>query len=40
MCEAWRCPDETQFLSCWPKLGASGRLLPSDGPIADSTGPN
>lgn len=35
MCVFWCCPDETQLPSCWPKLGASGRLLPSDSPFED-----
>jgi len=36
---ALRCPDGTQFLSYWPTLAASGRLLSSDDPIVDSTDP-
>lgn len=31
LCVAWRCSDGRQFLSFWPKLAASGLLLPSDG---------
>ncbi|GFV19703.1 transposable element Tcb2 transposase [Trichonephila clavipes] len=33
---AWRCPDGTQHLFCWPTLAISGQLLASDGPVVDS----
>ncbi|GFU40115.1 hypothetical protein TNCV_3767801 [Trichonephila clavipes] len=33
---AWRCPDGTQHLFCWPILAFSGQLLASDGPVVDS----
>lgn len=36
----WFCPNGTQFLFYRPKLAASGRLLSSDDPIVDNTGPN
>ncbi|GFV84280.1 DUF4817 domain-containing protein [Trichonephila clavipes] len=34
-CVAWRCPDETQLLFCWPILAVSGRSLASYGPVVD-----
>lgn len=34
------CSDETQFLYNWSTLNASGRLLPSEGQIVDSTAPS
>lgn len=36
----WRCADEIQFLFYPPKMATSGRVLPSDAPIFQSTGPN
>lgn len=39
-CVAWRCPDGTQHLFCWPILAATGQSLASNGPIVDSTCPN
>ncbi|GFY21416.1 transposable element Tc1 transposase [Trichonephila clavipes] len=35
-CVAWRCPDETQHLFCWPILVISGQSLASNGPVVDS----
>ncbi|GFS47280.1 hypothetical protein TNCV_4862551 [Trichonephila clavipes] len=35
-CAAWRCPDETQHLFCWPILDISGQSLASNGPVVDS----
>ncbi|GFU16256.1 hypothetical protein TNCV_4422151 [Trichonephila clavipes] len=35
-CMAWRCPDGTQHLFCWPILAVSGQSLASNGPIVDS----
>ncbi|GFY18555.1 hypothetical protein TNCV_2397801 [Trichonephila clavipes] len=35
-CVAWRCPDGTQHLFCWPILAVSGQSLASNGPIVDS----
>ncbi|GFV21324.1 hypothetical protein TNCV_2370811 [Trichonephila clavipes] len=35
-CVAWRCPDGTQHLFCWPILAVSGQLLASNGPVVDS----
>ncbi|GFV67408.1 hypothetical protein TNCV_4307791 [Trichonephila clavipes] len=35
-CVAWRCPDRTQHLFCWPILAVSGQLLASNGPVVDS----
>ncbi|GFU51867.1 hypothetical protein TNCV_3733751 [Trichonephila clavipes] len=35
-CVAWRCPDGTQHLFCWPILTVSGQSLASNGPIVDS----
>ncbi|GFX10540.1 hypothetical protein TNCV_2583611 [Trichonephila clavipes] len=34
--EAWRCPDGTQHLFCWPNLVISGQSLASNGPVVDS----
>ncbi|GFX37712.1 hypothetical protein TNCV_1261491 [Trichonephila clavipes] len=36
MCVAWRCPDGTQHLFCWPILAVSGQSLASNGPVIDS----
>ncbi|GFV52237.1 hypothetical protein TNCV_3778091 [Trichonephila clavipes] len=33
---AWRCPDGTQHLFCWPILTVSGQSLASNGPVIDS----
>ncbi|GFV16922.1 hypothetical protein TNCV_4365221 [Trichonephila clavipes] len=33
---AWRCPDGTQHLFCWPILGVSGQSLALNGPAVDS----
>ncbi|GFU53803.1 hypothetical protein TNCV_4254221 [Trichonephila clavipes] len=33
---AWRCPDGTQHLFCWPILAVSGHPLASNGPVVDS----
>ncbi|GFW95950.1 hypothetical protein TNCV_4173771 [Trichonephila clavipes] len=35
-CVAWRCPDETQHIFCWPILTISGQSLASNGPVVDS----
>ncbi|GFS63490.1 hypothetical protein TNCV_4610711 [Trichonephila clavipes] len=35
-CVAWRCPDGTQLLFCWPILTVSGQSLASKGPVVDS----
>ncbi|GFU57176.1 transposable element Tcb2 transposase [Trichonephila clavipes] len=35
-CVAWRCPDGTQHLFCWPILVISGRSLASNGSVVDS----
>ncbi|GFV55185.1 hypothetical protein TNCV_1382061 [Trichonephila clavipes] len=35
-CVAWRCPDGTQHLFCWPILPVSDRSRASNGPIIDS----
>ncbi|GFY12575.1 hypothetical protein TNCV_2447661 [Trichonephila clavipes] len=35
-CVAWRCPDGTQHLFCWPILTVSGQSLASNGPVVDS----
>ncbi|GFV05438.1 hypothetical protein TNCV_226491 [Trichonephila clavipes] len=35
-CVAWRCPDGTQYLFCWPILAVSGQSLASNGPVVDS----
>ncbi|GFW30115.1 hypothetical protein TNCV_1054261 [Trichonephila clavipes] len=35
-CVAWRCPDGSQHLFCWPILAVSDRSLASNGPIIDS----
>ncbi|GFS60458.1 hypothetical protein TNCV_947061 [Trichonephila clavipes] len=35
-CVAWRCPDGTQHLFCWPILAISGQSLASNGPVVDS----
>ncbi|GFY03136.1 hypothetical protein TNCV_981411 [Trichonephila clavipes] len=32
-CVAWRCPDGTQRLLCWPILAISGQSLASNGPM-------
>ncbi|GFW92580.1 uncharacterized protein TNCV_518971 [Trichonephila clavipes] len=36
MCVAWRCPDGTQHLFCWPILALSGQSQASNGPVVDS----
>ncbi|GFW67419.1 hypothetical protein TNCV_3390901 [Trichonephila clavipes] len=33
---AWRCPDGTQHLFCWPILAVSGQSLASNGPVVNS----
>ncbi|GFW33414.1 hypothetical protein TNCV_2795811 [Trichonephila clavipes] len=35
-CVAWRCPERTQHLFCWPMLAVSGQSLASNGPIVDN----
>ncbi|GFV22650.1 hypothetical protein TNCV_2078401 [Trichonephila clavipes] len=35
-CMAWRCPDGTQHLFCWPILAISCQSLASNGPVVDS----
>ncbi|GFW61102.1 hypothetical protein TNCV_4873121 [Trichonephila clavipes] len=35
-CMAWRCPDGTKHLLCWPILAVSGQSLASNGPVVDS----
>ncbi|GFT42518.1 hypothetical protein TNCV_1787671 [Trichonephila clavipes] len=35
-CVAWRCPDGTQHLFCWPILAISGQSLASNDPVVDS----
>ncbi|GFV70790.1 hypothetical protein TNCV_1947001 [Trichonephila clavipes] len=35
-CVAWRCPDGTQHLFCWPILAVSGQSLASNGLVVDS----
>ncbi|GFY10305.1 hypothetical protein TNCV_2629841 [Trichonephila clavipes] len=35
-CVAWRCPDGTQHLFCWPILAVSGQSLASNDPVVDS----
>ncbi|GFY15243.1 hypothetical protein TNCV_1570541 [Trichonephila clavipes] len=35
-CVAWRCPDETQHLFCWPILAVSDQSLASNGSVVDS----
>ncbi|GFX31788.1 hypothetical protein TNCV_171211 [Trichonephila clavipes] len=35
-CVAWRCPDGTQHLFCWPILAVSGQSLALYGPVVDS----
>ncbi|GFX21271.1 hypothetical protein TNCV_2252191 [Trichonephila clavipes] len=35
MCVAWRCPDETQHIFCWPILAVCGQLLVSNVPVVD-----
>ncbi|GFU65572.1 hypothetical protein TNCV_634951 [Trichonephila clavipes] len=35
-CGAWRCPDGTQHLFCWPIVAISGQSLASNGPVVDS----
>ncbi|GFT47412.1 hypothetical protein TNCV_3749711 [Trichonephila clavipes] len=35
-CVAWRCPDGTQHLFCWPILAISGQSLASNSPVVDS----
>ncbi|GFX74651.1 hypothetical protein TNCV_3120831 [Trichonephila clavipes] len=34
-CVAWRCPDGTQHIFCWPILAISGQLLASNGTVVD-----
>ncbi|GFV10765.1 hypothetical protein TNCV_1756031 [Trichonephila clavipes] len=33
---AWRCPDGTQHIFCWPILAISGQSIASNGPVVDS----
>ncbi|GFV44804.1 hypothetical protein TNCV_563541 [Trichonephila clavipes] len=33
---AWRCPDGTKHLFCWPILAVSSQSLASNGPVVDS----
>ncbi|GFV91692.1 hypothetical protein TNCV_4762571 [Trichonephila clavipes] len=33
---AWRCPDGTQHIFCWPILAISGQSLVLNGPVVDS----
>ncbi|GFT37696.1 hypothetical protein TNCV_3310261, partial [Trichonephila clavipes] len=35
-CAAWRCPDGTQHIFCWPILAISGQSLASNGLVVDS----
>ncbi|GFY23198.1 hypothetical protein TNCV_3764381 [Trichonephila clavipes] len=35
-CVAWRCPEGTQHLFCWPILAISGQSLASNGPVVNS----
>ncbi|GFV94836.1 hypothetical protein TNCV_1028341 [Trichonephila clavipes] len=35
-CVAWRCPDGTQHLFCWPILAVSSQSLASNCPVVDS----
>ncbi|GFY21989.1 hypothetical protein TNCV_3296331 [Trichonephila clavipes] len=35
-CVAWRCPDGTERLFCWPILAISGQLLASNSPVVGS----
>ncbi|GFV95222.1 hypothetical protein TNCV_1293401 [Trichonephila clavipes] len=35
-CVAWRCPDGTQHLFCWPILAISVQSQASNGPVVDS----
>ncbi|GFX09913.1 hypothetical protein TNCV_3565911 [Trichonephila clavipes] len=35
-CVAWRCPDRTQHLFCWPNLDVFDQSLASNGPVVDS----
>ncbi|GFW51856.1 hypothetical protein TNCV_1187881 [Trichonephila clavipes] len=35
-CVAWRCPDGTQHLFCWPIVAISGQSLDSNDPVVDS----
>ncbi|GFW24217.1 hypothetical protein TNCV_1847761 [Trichonephila clavipes] len=35
-CVAWRCPDGTQNIFCWPILAISGQSLASNSPVVDS----
>ncbi|GFU25814.1 hypothetical protein TNCV_5103741 [Trichonephila clavipes] len=35
-CVAWRCPDGTQHLFCWPILAVSGQSLALNGPVVYS----
>ncbi|GFW69458.1 uncharacterized protein LOC103524116 [Trichonephila clavipes] len=35
-CVAWRCPDGTQHLFCWPILAVSSQSLASNCPVIDS----
>ncbi|GFX88906.1 hypothetical protein TNCV_2576131 [Trichonephila clavipes] len=39
-CVAWRCPDGSQLLFCWPIQAVSGQSLASNGPVAYSTDQN
>ncbi|GFT76316.1 hypothetical protein TNCV_564721 [Trichonephila clavipes] len=35
-CVAWRCPDGTQHLFCWPILVVPDQSLVSNGPVVNS----
>ncbi|GFW96153.1 hypothetical protein TNCV_958661 [Trichonephila clavipes] len=35
-CVAWRCPDGTQHLFCWPILAVFSQSLASNGSVVDS----
>ncbi|GFS93224.1 hypothetical protein TNCV_1052171 [Trichonephila clavipes] len=35
-CVAWRCPDGTQHIFCWPILVVSDQSLASNSPVFDS----
>ncbi|GFT44736.1 hypothetical protein TNCV_2845241 [Trichonephila clavipes] len=35
-CVAWRCPDGTKHLFCWPILAIPGQSLASNGPVVDT----
>ncbi|GFT06103.1 hypothetical protein TNCV_1595241 [Trichonephila clavipes] len=35
-CVAWRCPDGTQHIFCWPILVVSGQSLASNGAVVNS----